>query len=297
MSASPRKRQSATKMRPVVKGPKADMQAKQHLNPGSPNGEKRAVATGRRPNTVYRKREHLTPAEVAKLIDTARCNRYGQRDATMVLLAYRHGFRASEVCDLEWSAINFARAEMHVSRRKAGKPATHPIRGDELRELRKRGAPFTPASFNWVIKRAGQKAGLPFQVHAHMLRHSAGYKLAGDGHDTRSIQDYLGHQDIGTRFATRRLKPIAGWSLNRPTSSTGPRGRTCLTGDHECGPEVHRRISVLLWPMVGHSTQRTQSRQKSRNGLGESATRQTSTTACRPRQVVSPSRSLLARAN
>ena len=113
------------------------MQAKQYLNPGSPKGEKRAVAPGRRPNTVYRKREHLTPAEVAKLIDTARCNRYGQRDATMILLAYRHGFRASEVCDLEWSAIDFARAEMHVSRRKAGKPATHPIRGDELRELRK----------------------------------------------------------------------------------------------------------------------------------------------------------------
>jgi integrase len=55
----------------------------------------------------------------------------------MVLLAYRHGFRASEVCDLEWSGIDFARAGMHVSRRKAGKPATHPIRGDELRELRK----------------------------------------------------------------------------------------------------------------------------------------------------------------
>jgi site-specific recombinase XerD len=68
-----------------------------------------------------------------------------------------------------------------------------------LRKLRKestgsfvfvseRGAPFTPASFNWMIKRACQKAGLLFQVHAHMLRHSAGYKLAGDGHDTRSIQ-------------------------------------------------------------------------------------------------------------
>ena len=141
--------------------------------PGSPKGEKRAVAPGRRPNTVYRKREHLTPAEVAKLIDTTRCNRYGQRDATMILLAYRHGFRASEVCDLEWSAIDFARAEMHVSRWKAGKPATHPIRGDELRELRKlrkestgsfvfvseRGAPFTPASFNWMINSRQTKGG------------------------------------------------------------------------------------------------------------------------------------------
>jgi integrase len=68
--------------------------------------------------------------------------------------------------------------------------------GDELRELRKlrkestgsfvfvseRGAPFTPASFNWMIKRAGQKAGLLFQVHAHMLRHSAvGVSSTGRG--------------------------------------------------------------------------------------------------------------------
>jgi integrase len=125
----------------------------------------------------------------------------------MILVAYRHGFRASEIVDLEWSAIDFVRAEMHVRRAKNGKPATHPIRGDELRELRKlrresagsfvftseRGGPFTTDSFNWMVKRAGQRANLPFQCHAHMLRHSAGYKLAGDGHDTRSIQDYLDH--------------------------------------------------------------------------------------------------------
>src|SRR5262245_48451129 len=77
----------------------------------------------------------------------------------MILVAYRHGFRASEIVDLEWSAIDFVRAEMHVRRAKNGKPATHPIRGDELRELRKlrresagsfvftseRGGPFTTA--------------------------------------------------------------------------------------------------------------------------------------------------------
>src|SRR6476660_6009075 len=88
----------------------------------------------------------------------------------------------------------------------------------ELRKLRKestgsfvfvseRGAPFTPASFNWMIKRAGQRAGLPFQVHAQMLRHSAGYKLAGDGHDTRSIQDYLGHKDIRHTVRYTALSP------------------------------------------------------------------------------------------
>jgi integrase len=139
------------------------MQAKAHLKLVTPTGKKRAVAPQRRPNSEYRKREHLTPAEVAKLIEAARGNRYGQRDATMILVAYRHGFRASEIVDLEWSAIDFVRAEMHVPRAKNGKPATHPIRGDELRELRKlrresagsfvftseRGGPFTTDSFNW----------------------------------------------------------------------------------------------------------------------------------------------------
>ena len=148
------------------------MQAKAHLKLVTPTGKKRAVAPQRRPNSEYRKREHLTPAEVAKLIEAARGNRYGQRDATMILVAYRHGFRASEIVDLEWSAIDFVRAEMHVRRAKNGKPATHPIRGDELRELRKlrresagsfvftseRGGPFTTDSFNWMVKRAGQRA-------------------------------------------------------------------------------------------------------------------------------------------
>jgi integrase len=165
------------------------------LHPGSvsPVGKKRAVAPLRRPNSDYRKREYLTPAEVAKLIEAAKGNRYGQRDATMILTAYRHGFRASEICDLEWAAIGFTSAEMHIRRAKNGKPVTHPIRGDEPRELRRlqrestgsfvftseRGGPFTTDSFNWLVKRAAKKAGITFQCHAQMLRHSAGYKLAG----------------------------------------------------------------------------------------------------------------------
>jgi type 1 fimbriae regulatory protein FimB/type 1 fimbriae regulatory protein FimE len=70
-----------------------------------------------------------------------------------------------------------------------------------------RGGPFTTDSFNWTVKRAGQKAGLPFQVHAHMLRHSTGFKLAGDGQDTRSIQDYLGHKNIQHTVRYTELSP------------------------------------------------------------------------------------------
>jgi type 1 fimbriae regulatory protein FimB/type 1 fimbriae regulatory protein FimE len=58
-----------------------------------------------------------------------------------------------------------------------------------------------------MVKRAAQKAGFPFQVHAHMLRHATGYKLAGDGHDTRSIQDYLGHKNIQHTVRYTELSP------------------------------------------------------------------------------------------
>ena len=184
--------------------------------------EKRAVGPLRRPNSELRSREHLTETEVEKLIEAAKGNRWGHRDATMLLVAYRHGLRASEVTELRWEQIDWKSATLHVRRVKNGKPSTHPIRGDELRALRKlkreapkspfvfvseRGGPFTVDSFNWMVKRAGHKADFPFQVHAHMLRHAAGYKLAGDGHDTRSIQDYLGHKNIQHTVRYTELSP------------------------------------------------------------------------------------------
>jgi type 1 fimbriae regulatory protein FimB/type 1 fimbriae regulatory protein FimE len=54
----------------------------------------------RKPNAEYRSREHLTESEVERLIDALKNNRWGHRDATMVLLAYRHGLRAAELVDL-----------------------------------------------------------------------------------------------------------------------------------------------------------------------------------------------------
>jgi integrase len=196
--------------------------AKTHLKLVTPATKSRAVGPLRRPNRDLRSREYLTETEVHALINAAKGNRYGHRDATMILVAYRHGMRASEVCDLRWEQIEFNSATLHVRRVKNGKPSTHPIRGDELRALRKlqrgapkspfvfvseRGGPFTTDSFNWMVKRAGQKAALPFQVHAHMLRHATGYKLVGDGYDTRSIQDYLGHKNIQHTVRYTELSP------------------------------------------------------------------------------------------
>ena len=97
---------------------------------------------------------------------------------------------------------------LHVARLKNGIASTHPIRGPELRELRRDypdspylfvselGGPLTPATVRKLLARAGERAKLPFPIHPHMQRHSTGYKLANDGHDTRAIQQYLGHRNI-----------------------------------------------------------------------------------------------------
>ena len=93
------------------------------------------------------KRRYLTEREIERLMDCARKHgRYGHRDATMILVAYRHGLRASEVCDLQWQQIELSEGRLHVHRVKSGIPSVHPIRGDEMRALRKlrRDYPKTP---------------------------------------------------------------------------------------------------------------------------------------------------------
>jgi integrase len=88
-------------------------------------------------NEAYRQREYLTPTEMDSLLEAARKMRHGHRDSTMLLIAYRHGFRASEVCDLRWSQVDLEQARLHVRRVKRGTPSTHPLQGDELRALRR----------------------------------------------------------------------------------------------------------------------------------------------------------------
>jgi type 1 fimbriae regulatory protein FimB/type 1 fimbriae regulatory protein FimE len=170
-----------------------------------------------------RSREYLLPREIEKLIQEAKAGRWGHRDACLVLTSFRHGLRAKEACELEWSQVEFGRsAALHVRRAKGGKPSVHPIRGDELRmltALRKlypdsgyvftteRGTPFTPDAMNRLIKIIGKRAKLALPVHFHMLRHSCGYKLANDGVDTRAIQDWLGHVSITHTTRYTALSP------------------------------------------------------------------------------------------
>jgi len=81
----------------------------------------------RRRNAEVRAREYLTDGEITRLIDAASRNRYGHRDATMVLVAYRHGLRAGELVTLRWDAIDFAHGRLHVSRLKGSSESVHPL--------------------------------------------------------------------------------------------------------------------------------------------------------------------------
>lgn len=184
----------------------------------------RTVSLPRRlKNADLRTREYLTADEVERLIAIAKANRHGHRDATMVLVAYRHGLRVSELVDLRWDQVEFSSATLHVRRVKNGTPSTHPIVGDELRALRRlqreqapkspfvftseRGSPFTVAGFARMIERAGTEAKLSFKAHPHMLRHACGYALANKGHDTRAVQSYLGHKNIQHTVRYTELSP------------------------------------------------------------------------------------------
>jgi type 1 fimbriae regulatory protein FimB/type 1 fimbriae regulatory protein FimE len=196
---------------------------KSHLRLTTPATQKRTVRPKRRPNADLRTREYLTEAEVERLLSATKGNRWSHRDATMMLVAYRHGLRASELTDLRWDQIDFATATLHVRRVKQGTPSTHPILGDELRALRRlqreqrpkstfvftseRGSPFTIAGFARMVERAGAEAKFGFKAHPHMLRHACGYALANKGHDTRSLQAYLGHRNIQHTVRYTELAP------------------------------------------------------------------------------------------
>ena len=177
----------------------------------------------RKTNAELRAREYLTDQEVNRLIEAAGDNRYGHRDATMVLLAYRHGFRVSELVGLRWDAVDFNAGRLHVNRAKNGSPSTHPLSGRELRALRRlrreqepqspfvfvseRHAPFTTGGFPKLVARLGLAAGVEFPVHPHMLRHACGFQLANRGTDTRTLQAYLGHKNIQHTVRYTELAP------------------------------------------------------------------------------------------
>ena len=158
-----------------------------------------------------RTRSYLTQEEIDSLIRAAgSVGRHRHRDKTLILIAYRHGLRVSECVGLKWSDVDFKAAQTHILRLKNGVDSTHPLQGDEIRALRRlhrdyggayilcteRGGPLTRNTVNKIVARAGQRAGIPFPVTPHQLRHACGFALANRGVPTRTLQHWLGHSSI-----------------------------------------------------------------------------------------------------
>jgi type 1 fimbriae regulatory protein FimB len=165
----------------------------------------------------------LTEAEIEKFLRAARKGRHGVRNFAMMLLAYRHALRVSELVNIRIADLDLNTGRLFVRRNKGSLSTSQPLEGDEIRALRgwlrqrtnapccnspllflsERG-PMTRQAINYLVKEIGRRASLSVHAHPHMLRHSCGYALANKGRDTRLIQDYLGHRNIRhTQLYTR----------------------------------------------------------------------------------------------
>jgi type 1 fimbriae regulatory protein FimB len=179
-----------------------------------------------------RPKNFLTEAEMGNFLKAARKGRHNIRNFAMLLLAFRHGLRVSELINMRMAEVDLDTGRLFVRRLKGSLSTSQPLEGDEIRALRawlrqrtdapccnsplvfvsERG-PMTRQAFNYICAEVGKRARLTIKVHPHMLRHSCGFALANKGRDTRLIQDYLGHRnlrntEIYTRTASVRFEGL-----------------------------------------------------------------------------------------
>ena len=174
-------------------------------------------------------RNFLTKKEIDLLLKSSKRGRHGVRDYCMTLLAYRHGYRVSELIDIRLSDVDIDAGRIFVRRSKGSLSTTHPLQGNELRAIRawlrvrvdlnssflflgERG-PLSRQAINYLLKVIAKRAGLDLHVHPHLLRHSCGFELANRGTPLRLIQDWLGHKNISntvmyTRTAASRFEGL-----------------------------------------------------------------------------------------
>jgi len=177
-----------------------------------------------------RVRDYVTEAEFLVLLQGTRVSRHRWRNTAMLMLTFYHGLRVSELCHLKRHAVDLTHGRIWITRLKGSLSTEQPLRADELRGLKRylvqrgdvqlpwlflteRGDQFTRFAINYLVRITGERAGLAFPVHPHMLRHGCGYALANRGYDLRVIQDYLGHRDPKhtmryTRTAAHRFEGL-----------------------------------------------------------------------------------------
>lgn len=175
------------------------------------------------PKKVDTNRKYLLPHEIDLLMKAAKTTgRHRNRDVAIILMMFRHGLRSAELVYLKWQHIDLMGGNIDITRVKGSNDGRHPLRNEELRLLRKLErnypetqyvfvselkTPLTTRTVRHIIQRCGEKAGFKFPVHPHQLRHACGHYLASQGHDTRAIQDYLGHKNIHHTVRYTQMSP------------------------------------------------------------------------------------------
>lgn len=178
---------------------------------------------------ALKSKNFVTVNELERLLKGATKTRHPVRNQAMILMMFWHGLRVTELCQLNDSDLDIDAGRLYVKRIKNSLSTTHPVRPEVLRTIKRyrktrgesfrplflteRGDQFTRSPINYILKQSAKFGGLPFSVNPHMLRHGCGFALANMGHDTRLIQDYLGHKDIKntviyTRTTAKRFEQI-----------------------------------------------------------------------------------------
>ena len=176
-----------------------------------------SVQLPRRARTLPRA---LSPAETERLIDAATgTTPRSLRDRALVELLYGAGLRVSEAIGLEKNGVALEERIVRVLGKgdkerlvPLGRPAAEAVRRylalgrphldrryrPEL-FLNARGGALTRAGAFLILRKLADRAGLePGRVHPHLLRHSFATHLLEGGADLRSVQEMLGHADLGT---------------------------------------------------------------------------------------------------
>jgi integrase len=132
-------------------------------------------------------------------------------------IAARLACCGDQLCDVQWHQVELTAGRLHQA---GGRQQA--MQGDEIRTLRRlhreqgpsahvfmteRGGLMTPKAFYALFSRIGARTKMPFPIHPHMLRHGCGYALANAGHDTRSLQAWLGHRNIQHTVRYTELAP------------------------------------------------------------------------------------------
>jgi integrase len=151
--------------------------------------------TGKQPGKSM---PHLEPAEVLSVLRAAKAK--GHREWAMILVAYKHGMRASEVCNLRIHDLDLKNGSIVVERLKGSLRTTQAVtehRGEPLLNENR-------ALREWLRERADDGSDYMFTRHPHALKHSLASHLVSANVNLALIKQQLGHKSIGStmRYVT-----------------------------------------------------------------------------------------------